>query len=300
VEHRSSAILRVAAPLKSLLQRFTYIGLIIAAFGLILIGKVDAVLVDRFQGNVVDVVAPVLELISSPIATVSNGIQTFNNLKIIRTENVYLKQKIMRLMQWQAVAQKLQAENIALHKLLGVVRDKKVKYITARVIAGSGGTLSNMLILNSGKKDGVRKGQAVVSDRGIVGRVQQVSSRSARVLMLTDINSRVPVLMVNTRIRAVMTGSNNAQAKLIHLPQEARVALGDRVVTSGHGGAFPPGLPVGTIASVGTKGIDVQLFTNFSRLEYVSIADFGLNIVESMRARDIASKTKVFGKSVAK
>jgi rod shape-determining protein MreC len=300
VEHRSSAILRVAAPLKSLLQRFTYIGLIIAAFGLILIGKVDAVLVDRFQGNVVDVVAPVLELISSPIATVSNGIQTFNNLKIIRTENVYLKQKIMRLMQWQAVAQKLQAENIALHKLLGVVRDKKVKYITARVIAGSGGTLSNMLILNSGKKDGVRKGQAVVSDRGIVGRVQQVSSRSARVLMLTDINSRVPVLMVNTRIRAVMTGSNNAQAKLIHLPQEARVALGDRVVTSGHGGAFPPGLPVGTIASVGTQGIDVQLFTDFSRLEYVSIADFGLNIVESMRARGIASKTKIFGKSVAK
>lgn len=300
MEHRSSAILRVAAPLKSLLQRFTYIGLIIAAFGLILIGKVDAVLVDRFQGNVVDVVAPVLELISSPIATVSNGIQTFNNLKIIRTENVYLKQKIMRLMQWQAVAQKLQAENIALHKLLGVVRDKKVKYITARVIAGSGGTLSNMLILNSGKKDGVRKGQAVVSDRGIVGRVQQVSSRSARVLMLTDINSRVPVLMVNTRIRAVMTGSNNAQAKLIHLPQEARVALGDRVVTSGHGGAFPPGLPVGTIASVGTQGIDVQLFTDFSRLEYVSIADFGLNIVESMRARGIASKTKIFGKSVAK
>jgi rod shape-determining protein MreC len=180
------------------------------------------------------------------------------------------------------------------------VRDKKVKYITARVIAGSGGTLSNMLILNSGKKDGVRKGQAVVSDRGIVGRVQQVSSRSARVLMLTDINSRVPVLMVNTRIRAVMTGSNNAQAKLIHLPQEARVALGDRVVTSGHGGAFPPGLPVGTIASVGTQGIDVQLFTDFSRLEYVSIADFGLNIVESMRARGIASKTKIFGKSVAK
>jgi rod shape-determining protein MreC len=277
-----------------------YVGLIISAFGLILIGKVDAVLVDRLRGEVTDVVAPILDVISSPIASVTEGIQAFQDLKIIRNENIHLKQKIKRLMQWQTVAQKLQAENLALHKLVGVVRDKNVKYVTARVIAGSGGALSNMLILNSGKKHGVRKGQAVISDRGIVGRIQQVSSRSSRVLMLTDINSRVPVLLENSRTRAVMTGSNNVRTKLIHLPQEVRVMPGDRVVTSGHGGAFPSGLPIGIIASVGDNGIDVQLFTDFSRLEYVSVADFGLNIMESMKSVSVSGKTKLSSKSFAK
>ena len=289
MEQRPSALLRIAAPLKSLVQRFMYLGLIAAAFGLMLLGKVDAVLVDRVRAEVTDAVAPILEAFSRPVATVSEGIQNFQELRVIRDENAKLKQENARLMQWQTVARKLQSENVALHQLLGVVHDKSAKYVTARVIAGSAGALSNMLIVNSGKYDGVRKGQAVISDRGIIGRISEVSNRSARVLLLTDINSRVPVLIESNRTRAI-----------IHLPPGARVTPSDRIITSGHGGAFPSGLPVGVVASVSDGGIEVQLFTDFSRLEYVRIADFGLTGLVDMSVQKPTSKSKGGGKSVKK
>ena len=211
MEQRPSALLRIAAPLKSLVQRFMYLGLIAAAFGLMLLGKVDAVRVDRVRAEVTDAFAPILEAISKPIATVSKGVQNFQELAVIRDENAKLKQQNARLMQWQTVARKLQSENAALQQLLGVVHDKSAKYVSARVIAGSGGAFSNMMIVNAGLNNGVHKGQAVVSDRGIIGRVSQVSNRSARVLLLTDINSRVPVLIESNRTRAIMAGGNTSR-----------------------------------------------------------------------------------------
>ena len=75
---------------------------------------------------------------------------------------------------------------------------------------------------------------------------------------------------------AVMAGGNLRRPKLIHLPPATRVTPSERVVTSGHGGVFPPGLPVGLVALVSDSGIEVQLFTDYHQLEFVRIADFGL------------------------
>ena len=108
---------------------------------------------------------------------------------------------------------------------------------------------------------------------GVIGRVSQVSDSAARVILLTDINSRVPVLIESSRTRAIMAGTNSARTKLIHLPQGARVVPSDRIITSGHGGAFPPGLAVGIVASVSESGIRVQPFTNFSKPSRWSSSD---------------------------
>ena len=297
MEQRPSVIFRIAAPLKSLVQRFMYLGLIAAAFGLMLLGKVDAVLVDRVRAEVTDVVAPILEALSRPVATVSKGIQNFQELVVIREENAILKQQNARLMQWQTVARKLQAENTALQNLLGVVHDKNANYVSARVIAGSGGAFANMLIVNAGENDGIRKGQAVISDRGIIGRISEVSNHSARVLLLTDINSRIPVLIENNRTRAIMTGTNTSRTKLIHLPPGARVTPSDRIITSGHGGAFPSGLPVGVVASVSDGGIEVQLFADYAKLEFVRIADFGLKGLVDISVQKSSAKHKAVGRT---
>jgi len=297
LEQRPSALLRIAVPLKSSAQRFMYLGLIAVAFGLMLLGKVDVVLVDRVRAEVTDVVVPILEALSRPVATVSKGIQNFQELVVIREENAILKQQNARLMQWQTVARKLQAENIALQNLLGVVHDKNANYVSARVIAGSGGAFANMLIVNAGEIDGVRKGQVVISDRGIIGRISGVSNRSARVLLITDINSRIPVLIENNRTRAIMTGTNTSRTKLIHLPPGARVTPRDRIITSGHGGSFPSGLPVGVVASVSDGGIEVQLFADYAKLEFVRIADFGLKGLVDMSVQKNSLKHKAGGRT---
>ncbi len=300
LERRSSALVRIAAPLKSLVQRFTYFGLVLSAFSLMFLGKFDSVPIDRLRVEVTEVMAPILEVFSRPAATVSMHIQNVQDLSNIRDDNNRLKQENIRLLQWQTVARKLQSDNTALRQLLSVVSDNSEKYITARVIAGSGSLLSNMLIVNAGNKNGVVKGQTVIGSRGVIGRIFEVSNSSSRVLLLTDINSRIPVLVGRNRTRAIMTGKNTNLASLIHLPQGARILPSDRIVTSGHGGAFPSGLPIGVVVSKSDDGIDVQLFTDFSRLEYVRIVDFGLNNLLEINQNEYVSKRVVDGKSVGK
>ena len=138
------------------------------------------------------------------------------------------------------------------------------------------GSFSNTLVINAGSEDGVKKGQAVLSDRGFIGRVSAVAKNSARLLLATDINSRVPVILESTRTRAVMVGRNTGRPKLIHLPAGAQITSSERVITSGHGGVFPPGLPVGLVATVSDRGIEVQQFTDYHQLEFVRIVDFGM------------------------
>ena len=277
MEERSSTLLRLAAPLRSAIQRFMYLGLIGTAFGLMLVGKLDAVLVDRMRAEVTNAVAPLLEVLSRPVASITSSIDTVRELASIREDNVRLAQENTNLKHWLMVARRLQAENAALQNLLSSVRDQKPRYITARVVAGTLGAFSNSLVINAGMVDKIKKGQAVLSDQGFVGRISVVAKHSARVLLANDINSRVPIIIESSRTRGIMAGNNTNRPKLIHLPPDARVSPSERVITSGHGGVFPPGLPVGVVASVSDGGVGVKLFTNYHKIEFVRIVDFGLN-----------------------
>lgn len=275
-DRRLGTFSRIAQPVKNLVQRFTFLGLIIAAFGLMLVGKVDALIVDRMRAHVTDAMAPILAAVSQPMATVANGIENFRDLAAIRDENQRLREENQRLLQWQTAARKLTAENRSLQGLLNVIPDVKATFISARVIADTGGAFAHTLVLNAGQGDGVRRGQAVLSDQGFVGRVAEVGNHTARVLLLTDLNSRIPVIIESSRARAVLAGNNSDRPRLIHLLPGTVVTPSDRVVTSGHGGAFPPGLPVGVVASVTNGGVEVQPFTDRSRLEFVRAVEFGL------------------------
>mgnify|MGYP001426707493 CR=1 FL=1 len=163
-----------------------------------------------------------------------------------------------------------------LQNLLHSVADPKPKFVTARIIAGTMGSISNTFVINAGSEDGVGKGQPVLSDKGFVGRIIAVSKNSARILLATDINSRIPVILESTRTRALMVGGNTERPRLIHLPPGAQITSSERIVTSGHGGVFPPGLPVGLVASVNDVSVEVQLFTDYHLIEFVRIADFGV------------------------
>ena len=263
-------------PIKGLIQRFAYVGLVVAAFGLMLLGKADVLLVERIRTQVTDALAPILDVLSRPVATVSDVVDQVRELASLHEENAGLRGDKVRLLQWQTAARRLEAENKALRALLNFVPGPEASYVTARVIGDTGGAFAQALVLNAGMRAGVRKGQAVVTGDGLVGRVAGVGTRSTRVILITDMNSHIPVLVERTRTRAILAGDNSEVLRLIRLPPGAEVSPGDRVVTSGHGGAFPPGLPVGVVASVSDAGIGVQPFVKRSRLEYVRVVDFGL------------------------
>lgn len=267
---------RIAAPIRGLAQRFAFLGLVLAAFGLMMLGKADVVLVERFRAQVTDAVAPILDAASRPVATVNSWIAEGRELAALRAENVRLREERDRLLQWQAAGRKLEAENRALRGLLDFVPHDPRGFVTARVIADTGGAFAHSLVLNAGSVDGIRHGEAVVSGDGLVGRIVGVGARSSRILLLTDLNSRIPVITQDTRTRAVLAGNNSPRPVLDHLPPGVAVSPGERIVTSGNGGAFPPGLPVGIVASVSDGGVAVQPLVDADRLEYVRVVDYGL------------------------
>jgi rod shape-determining protein MreC len=187
-----------------------------------------------------------------------------------------LRQDKERLLHWQSVARKLEAENKALRAQLNYLPGPQASYVSARVIADTGGAFAHSLLLNIGHQVGVGKGHAVVTGDGLVGRVAGVGGRATRVLLISDFNSRIPVLIEATRTRAILAGNNSNRPRLIYLPPGATVSPGDRIVTSGHGGAFPVGLPVGLVDAVNEGGISVLPFVPRDRLEYVRVLDYGL------------------------
>src|SRR5262249_48700346 len=155
-----------------------------------------------------------------------------------------------RLLNWQQTALKLASENRRLRELLKLTPDPAATFITARVIASSGGAYVRSLMVRAGSANGVARGQAAVAGEGLVGRVSEVGSRAARVILVTDLNSRVPVVVEGSQQRAMLTGDNSERPFLRYLDTSAQLKVGDRVVTSGQGGVFPPGLPVGVVASL--------------------------------------------------
>jgi rod shape-determining protein MreC len=107
--------------------------------------------------------------------------------------------------------------------------------------------------------------------------VLEVGQRASRVLLLTDINSRVPVLIERTRDQAVLAGNNTDQPEIRYLTRDADIKVGDRIVTSGAGGAFPPGLPVGEVVGLGEGEVSVATFADLDRLEFVRLVNYGLS-----------------------
>lgn len=267
---------RVSAPIRNLAHRFTYIGLVAAAFALMLLGKADVLLVERFRAQVTDAFAPILDVVSKPVDSVNEIIKRAEELADIRKENAALRLDNERLLQWQGVARVLEGENKALRELLNFVPGPRASFISARVIADSGGAFAHSLLVNVGSRDGITNGQAVVTGDGLVGRVAGFGARATRILLITDLNSRIPVLVEATRTRAILAGNNTDRPHLIHLPPGVAVSPGDRIVTSGDGGVFPAGLQVGVIDSVGEAGISMQPFVRRDRIEYVRLINFGL------------------------
>jgi rod shape-determining protein MreC len=174
------------------------------------------------------------------------------------------------------VALRLEGENEALRRLLAFVPDPEARFVSARVIADAGGTFANSMLAFGGAAYGVAVGDAAVTGDGLAGRVVSVAPHSARILLLTDLNSRIPVLIATTGTRAILAGDNSAQPRLLHMTSDSPIVPGERIVTSGDAGAFPPGLPVGVVASVDGGVIRVEPYVERSRLDSVRIVDFGL------------------------
>lgn len=265
----------VAGQVRAIVQRFALVLLVVSAFGAMLIGKADTVLVEEARVVALDLASPALEAIARPVAAANRAIADLKEFASLREENARLREENARLLAWQTAARRLENENDRLRELSQFREGPEASFITARVVGDSVSAYVRGALLNVGRKAGVRPGQAIVTGEGLAGRVAEVGDNSARVLFVTDVNSRLPVLVERTRERAILSGDNSPLPRLTLLPGLAGIQRGDRIVTSGDGGSFPLGIPVGEV--IQTEGqVRVRPFADFSRLEFVRVVDYGV------------------------
>jgi rod shape-determining protein MreC len=270
-------VIRASAQLRATVQRTTPPLLILLAAAIILLGKADQTMFDSLRMTLTDDAAPVLDALGRPLGAAATVVDRVRGVVTVYQDNLRLEQENERLLQWQQVALKLSADNREMRGLLKVVPENAVSYATARVIANSGGGYVRTVMVNAGLDQGLARGQAAIAGEGLIGRLTEVGSRAARILLITDLNSRIPVVVQSSRANAVLAGDNSERPRLLYASEPDAIKVGDRIITSGDGGVFPPGLPVGIVAAVGHGGVRVEPFVELSQLGYVLLVDYGLS-----------------------
>lgn len=269
-------MIRLSIQARQALGKLTLPVMIAVAFGLMLLGKADTLLAERARMALADALSPIYTLLAQPVSSARATIADWRALLSLRTENAQLREENERLRRWQAVALTLDAENQRLRANLHWMPDPAPAFVSARVVADAGGVYARAVLLAAGPNHPITKGQIALDERGLVGRVTEVGARTARVLLITDLNSRIPVILENSRARAILVGANTARPRLMYWPEGTLPAEGERVVTSAEANAFPANLPVGVVRYTANNIAEVDPEAKLDRLEMVRIFDYGL------------------------
>lgn len=259
------------------LKSFMVAGLFAIALLLILVHKIDLGIVSGVSNGIFYITAPLIRLVSLPADALSYGYKKTAAIANVYRENERLRQENEELFLLKDKMKALKAENKILKKLLHHIDLPQTQSYTARVIAENGDAFANSLIIYLGKEaPNIKRGYAVVNNRGLIGRIDIVSGNYARVTLLTDINSKIPVVSQKSRDRGILTGNNTGELSLIFTPLLAELHKGDLLVTSGVGGGLPPDIPVARIKRVGVENITAVPLFSASSLEIVKVIAYNI------------------------
>ena len=186
----------------------------------------------------------------------------------LKARNLILEQKVQKLAS-------LTAQNIRLRELLNSSELVDEQVLVAEVVGVDPDPFKHLIIINKGSLDNVYEGQAILDAHGVMGQVIEVSPVSGRVMMITDASARIPVQNNRTKYRGIAAGMGKpGQMELLHIPDTADFKEGDLLTTSGLGGVYPEGFPLGRVTKVthnpgssfATIAVEPMAETNRSRL----------------------------------
>ncbi|WP_226621902.1 rod shape-determining protein MreC [Alloyangia pacifica] len=256
-----------AAPLKRLLLAV----LILCLTGLFILWRIDSPRVERFRAQVIDTVMPGFDWAMAPVTGAVKILRDFQSYQRIHEQNQELRRELRRMTAWKEAALQLEQENAKLRDLNNVQLDPRLTYITGVVLADSGSPFRQSVLINVGSRDGVVDGWATMDGIGVVGRISGVGNNTSRVILLTDATSRIPATIQPSGQRAMVVGDNSANPPIDFLENPDMVKPGDRIVTSGDGEVFPPGLLIGQVAQDPGGRLRVRLAADYERLEFLRV-----------------------------
>ncbi|HQT87734.1 MAG TPA: rod shape-determining protein MreC [Acidiphilium sp.] len=265
---------RLSVPARLVLARLTLPVMLLLALGLMIAGRANGRLTAALRLGLDDALTPAFRVMSRPMISLTRDDTALGAWVGMHRQILALRAENARLRRWQSVALALAAQNQALKSALHFVPTPTPEFFTARVIADNGGLYARSVLVSvpSGAPNLI---DAIAMDgRGVVGRVVQSGLRSARVLLINDLNSRVPVAMGAAGAHALMVGTNGAMPSLQYWSPNHPPHEGEIVLTSAAGGVFPPGLPVGVVHYQGRNNPVVLPFAGLHRLQLLRLFDY--------------------------
>lgn len=260
------------APLKRLLLGL----LVLCLIGFFLVWRIDSPRVERFRAQVIDRVVPSFDWAMAPVTGAVNILRDFQSYQRIYQQNQELRRELQQMKAWKEAALQLEQENARLLDLNNVQLDPRLTYVTGVVLADSGSPFRQSVLLNLGARDGIVDGWAAMDGLGLVGRISGVGDNTARVILLTDTSSRIPVTIQPSGQQALIIGDNTAAPPIDFIEAPDQIRPGDRIMTSGDGGVFPAGLLIGQVAEDPGGRMRVRLAADYERLEFLRVLrDYG-------------------------
>ena len=253
-----------------------FIVVVLLAFGGVLSAHIPPL--ESLTGFFAQALSPAQEFLADPARQASEFGRTINEMGQLRAENARLREEVGRLRRDAARLSEVARENEQLRDQLNLKREQpSYQLVSARVVGRDASNLLRSVAINRGGGDGIAMGMTVVTPAGLVGQVVRVGPRSARVLLITDVSSSVTALIQASRADGVVNGRSEPYLLMRYIPQPAELKTGDRVITSGVGGIFPNGIPIGRVTSVSKRDIEpfqearVDAEVDFQMLETVLV-----------------------------
>ena len=252
-------------------QRFSLFALIIFSIILIYVETIETKPLDYLRSFIKDTIYRGSVIVSFPskgfksvFSTVENHLNLYNKNIKLKEENAQLKEQIYD-------PNFLIFENKQLRQLLDEQITSSTNFVSARVILDKQSPYLNSFIINSGSNKEIKNSMAVLDGKNFIGRIVDVNFFSSRVLLVTDLNSKISVLIEPSGHHAILSGRGKNELTLEYLPKNHKVQSGNKVYTSGKEGIFSPGIPIGEVR-VGTEKIFVSLFSDISQIMFVNIS----------------------------
>lgn len=263
----SKSLALIFAKIETLLFSFLCIILIISS-------KVNPSFTNKISFFFVDISIPIVETASAPFNFVVNFSQNLKELSYARSENKRLKDEISQLKQKYVQTIDFAEENKELKNILNFAYSKTTNFKTARVIGKTNEIFDQKLYINAGENQNIKSGSIVTGSKGVIGRISAISKDKSRLLLINDINSKIPVISSNSRSRAILAGTGNKNMELLYLPNKHNVKKGELIFTSGDGDTLPSGLLIGTVIKVTKEKVIISPNQNIQNTNIVLIIEY--------------------------
>ena len=255
-------------------QKFSLSALIILTLSILILGRYDFKVINYAKLSLKEIAYRSTFIFSTPENVIKNGFIATKNHFFVYEENKILKQKVKDLEIRKYNAQYIQTENERLKETLNELKFSSDE-ILAKVIVDKQSPFLKSIIVNKGSKHGVILGMGVLDQEYLVGKVVEVNFTTSRVLLLSDLNSKIPVDILPNNIQSILSGTGSDIGKIQYIKEEALIESESIVYTSGAGGIFKPGVPIGrTVKNSLNSEINVEFYSEFSQLRFVKLRSY--------------------------